>query len=378
MKLGDFYHLNVPGDGACFFHSIVAILEVEKSKNVTDYKFSSGKESLKMRQRVVSWLRNHLDYIVKGMGMSISGEINDTVQNEAHLSSVNGRAPKYTTIAEYLTFMSDESSYAGQIEIYAVSELLKRNIRVYTSKRNHPDEPLKNIGLGYVINTTSQGGQSVGPNINDISLYHNFGKKVGQGLHHFEPLLPKQITDSRPTALPKQGEATTKDEIKRKTASLSKTASAPKKTPKKTPKTASLPKTASAPKKAPKRSKRITTNDRRTPRRAPRVDRRTQRRASRRRAERSPRRTQRRTQRRAPPRGVERSRRIVDRRTMRKPQRVDRRRTQRQSVRRVDRRRTQRHSVRSKRVDRRSKRVDRSPRRSKRVDRQQGRRLRKN
>ena len=36
MKLSDFYHLSVPGDGGCFFHSIVAILEVEEKDERTE------------------------------------------------------------------------------------------------------------------------------------------------------------------------------------------------------------------------------------------------------------------------------------------------------------------------------------------------------
>ena len=31
MKLKDFYHLSVPGDGDCFFHAVTSILHFEKN-----------------------------------------------------------------------------------------------------------------------------------------------------------------------------------------------------------------------------------------------------------------------------------------------------------------------------------------------------------
>ena len=64
MKLSDFHLLNVPGDGGCFFHSIVTILKVEKSGNVDDYNFRFKKNSINLRKRCVSWLRKNLNYKV--------------------------------------------------------------------------------------------------------------------------------------------------------------------------------------------------------------------------------------------------------------------------------------------------------------------------
>ena len=79
MKLKDFYHLSVPGDGDCFFHAIVSILHFEKNpvlkhtndpKKVKNIKFNLGKESMALRRRVVDWLKNNLDYVVKGIGLT--------------------------------------------------------------------------------------------------------------------------------------------------------------------------------------------------------------------------------------------------------------------------------------------------------------------
>ena len=62
MKLKDFYHLSVPGDGDCFFHAIASILHFEKNpvlkhtkdpKKVKNIKFNLEKESKAIRRRVV-------------------------------------------------------------------------------------------------------------------------------------------------------------------------------------------------------------------------------------------------------------------------------------------------------------------------------------
>ena len=52
--------------------------------------------------------------------------------------------------------MNKGGTYAGQIEIYAVCELLQRNLRVFTSKNSKDhNETLNNIGLGYELKDLS-------------------------------------------------------------------------------------------------------------------------------------------------------------------------------------------------------------------------------
>jgi hypothetical protein len=201
MKLKDFYHLSVPGDGDCFFHSIASILHFEKNpvlkhtkdhKKIKNIQFNLGKESMALRRRVVDWLKNNLDYVVKGIGLTIRMEIEEAVQNEVDTAEENDRDPAYTTVDEYLEYMGKGGTYAGQIEIYAVCELLQRNLRVFTSKNpKDQNERLNNIGLGYELKDLSY---STLPSSKDIYLYHNFGKKgVTKGRHHFEPLIPRKI-----------------------------------------------------------------------------------------------------------------------------------------------------------------------------------------
>src|SRR6056300_1373569 len=107
MKLKDFYHLSVPGDGDCFFHSIASILHFEKNpvlkhtndpNKVKNIKFNLGKESMALRRRVVDWLKNNLNYVVKGIGITIRMEIEEAVQNEVATAEENDRDPVYTTV----------------------------------------------------------------------------------------------------------------------------------------------------------------------------------------------------------------------------------------------------------------------------------------
>ena len=182
MKFSKFNHIPVSGDGACFFHSIVGINHLNEhlwpmltSKPIT-YKIESNKwknASLKLRKQCVEWLENNLDYRIRGLGVTIRNEILEEVQDNDNI--------KDKTVKGYLNYMRKNGSYAGQIEIYAISELLNKNIRTYISKNG----ALSNVGLGYEIKPKD-------PQF-DIFLYHNLGD-VGdnKGVHHFEILYPKK------------------------------------------------------------------------------------------------------------------------------------------------------------------------------------------
>ena len=90
-----------------------------------------------MRADTVKWLRNNLDFKTPP-GITIRDEIMDFVRNNnMNINSVN----------KYLQHMEKNKTYAGQIEIYAVSNILNKNIRTFIKKNNK----YKNIGLGYQI-----------------------------------------------------------------------------------------------------------------------------------------------------------------------------------------------------------------------------------
>jgi len=181
MKYSDFYHLPVKPDGACFFNAISGIFHLEskmkkvKGKTIT-YKIDSkvwDKEAMKLRQRCVKWLQNNLNYVVKDIGTNIESEIKEDLK---HNNSITDK-----TLKGYFDYMKTLKGYAGQIEIYAISEIFQRNVRTFIDKNGK----LSNVGLGYEIVPKD--------NMNDIYIYHNLGD-VGnaKGFHHFEILFPKK------------------------------------------------------------------------------------------------------------------------------------------------------------------------------------------
>ena len=186
MKLEEFYHLKSPPDGGCFFHSLATIFEIEKFNTIEKVRKTKGKpfvlmkESNDLRKRVVDWLSKNMDYRIKGIGLRLEDELQEEIDNEIAVAEDNDRDPKYESIEDYLKFMSDNSAYSGQFEIYAISELFGRNIRVFTEKPPKSGN-LHNFGLGYELNN----------NKNDIFLFHNLSKKKDATQHHFEPLILK-------------------------------------------------------------------------------------------------------------------------------------------------------------------------------------------
>ena len=186
MKLEEFYHLKSPPDGGCFFHSLATIFEIEKFNTIEKVRKTKGKpfqlmkESNALRKRVVDWLRKNMDYRIKGIGLRLEDELQESVDNEIAVAEENDRDPNYESIQDYLDFMTGDSAYAGQFEIYAVAELFGRNVRVFT-ERPPKSGNLHNFGLGYELNN----------NKNDIFLFHNLSKQKNAGKHHFEPLILK-------------------------------------------------------------------------------------------------------------------------------------------------------------------------------------------
>ena len=164
MKYEDFIHMSVAGDGSCFFHSLSQILILEGNS------LPRTTLSNKLRKQCVDWLEANLEYRIKGIGLTIKDEIEEEIRTNDKLKSVD----------DYLTYMRKKTSYAGQIEIYAMAHLFNRNIRVYIRNKGK----FSNVGLGYQINHKMD-------LMKDIFIYHNMGTTLSPGLHHFEPLYPK-------------------------------------------------------------------------------------------------------------------------------------------------------------------------------------------
>ena len=132
----DYYHVKVPGDGDCFFHSIVGSLHLDKQrKRIGDkyytYKLEDisykewAKRSLNLRKTCVQWMRKHLNTIAKGGAEDIQTAIQDAIDDS--------EGDNYKDIPEYLRKMMKSGVYGGQPEIYALSEVLQRNIITYVN-----------------------------------------------------------------------------------------------------------------------------------------------------------------------------------------------------------------------------------------------------
>ena len=180
MKYNDFIHMSVPGDGSCFFHSIAQILTLEGDPIPLNQTMKQTKKnritlSNKLRKQCVDWLENNLDYTIAQLGLTIRDEIEEAVR---HCERTDCR--DYKNVNQYLNYMRKNKSYAGQIEIYAMSYSLGRSIRVFIKNK----DKFQSSGLGFMIGSN--------PDImDDIHIYHNIGDTVEENQHHFEPLFPK-------------------------------------------------------------------------------------------------------------------------------------------------------------------------------------------
>ena len=201
--MSKFTKVNVVGDGACYFHAVTGFLEMEKlvKDKKTYYKGEYDTKAKELRKRVVNWLRNNLNFQYEN-GLTIKDDIEDEIRNN----------PDFNSIPDYLQHMSKNSSYAGQIEITATANILKRSIRVYIMKNG----TYSNVGLGYEIGKSTS---------KDISLFHNLKPGKSKG-NHFEILFPKskgevvpksQYTKSKKTKSKKTKSKKTKHKsVKRK------------------------------------------------------------------------------------------------------------------------------------------------------------------
>ena len=190
IKKSEYYHLSVPADGHCFFHAVSGIqhlynnIKELRNKPYTYRLRDKGnatwlRESKKLRINIVQWMKDNLDKVVEGSGESIKTAIQDAIEDNSD---------QYSSIDEYLQKMK-KSQYGGQPEIYAVSEILDRNIITY-------------VAGGKGTYKTYGGGLSVIRDENDmkhtIRLYHNVKKVDDKGGHHFEILFPRNVSNIVP------------------------------------------------------------------------------------------------------------------------------------------------------------------------------------
>ena len=220
IKKSEYYHLSVPADGHCFFHAVSGIqhlynnIKELRNKPYTYRLRDKGnatwlRESKKLRINTVQWMKDNLNKVVEGSVESIKTSIEDAIDDNSE---------EYSSIDEYLRKMK-KSEYGGQPEIYAVSEILDRNIITYVAGSKGTYK-------------TYGGGLSVIRDENDmkstIRLYHNVKKMDDKGGHHFEILFPRNVAKIVPKEIYDEkvipgGEKTKKTEKTEKTEKTKKT-----------------------------------------------------------------------------------------------------------------------------------------------------------
>ena len=132
MDKSDYKHISIRGDGNCLFNSISKFLELDKYLDNDIHVIKPNQ----LRKLTVQWIRKNLSYRTPS-GLTITDDINEYIQNDRNMNSIN----------DYLEYMNMNKSFAGQIELYAISNLLNRSIRTYIEKGGN----YNNIGLGLQV-----------------------------------------------------------------------------------------------------------------------------------------------------------------------------------------------------------------------------------
>ena len=161
--------IKVLGDSNCLFNCIIQYVHLNKNIiNFIDdkytYKLNPCKQYEKLyeelRQTVVDWLENNLDFLLP-TGLTIKDDILDAIQYDDHLSSIQ----------DYFLDMRGYK-FAGQIEIYALSNIIKKNIIVLTEV----DNEYYSLGMGNIYDNNSN---------DNIYLYHNMLEQVNENEYHY-------------------------------------------------------------------------------------------------------------------------------------------------------------------------------------------------
>lgn len=161
--------IKVLGDSNCLFNCIIQYVHLNKNIiNFIDdkytYKLNPCKQyeklSEELRQTVVDWLENNLDFLLP-TGLTIKDDILDAIQYDEHLSSIQ----------DYFIDMRGYK-FAGQIEIYALSNIIKKNIIVLTEV----DDEYYSLGMGNIYDNNSD---------DNIYLYHNMLEQVNENEYHY-------------------------------------------------------------------------------------------------------------------------------------------------------------------------------------------------
>ena len=161
--------IKVLGDSNCLFNCIIQYVHLNKNiinfiDNNYTYKLNPCKQyeklSEELRQTVIDWLENNLDFLLP-TGLTIKDDILDAIEYDENISSIQ----------DYFLDMRGYK-FAGQIEIYALSNIIKKNIIVLTEV----DDEYYSLGMGNIYNNNSN---------DNIYLYHNMLEQVNENEYHY-------------------------------------------------------------------------------------------------------------------------------------------------------------------------------------------------
>ena len=124
----DYTSIEVPGDGSCLFHAVLVSYFAEKKLRLPVYASPSRLHdtSLKLRERAVDYVVRHYDTAL-GEGFE-KGK--DLIMLEYGSSEDESRGPPIQNLSQYGEQMRRPTTFGGNTEIVALSQVLRSNIVV--------------------------------------------------------------------------------------------------------------------------------------------------------------------------------------------------------------------------------------------------------
>jgi len=177
LSKNNMFLVKVMPDGNCLFNTLIQYLHL--NNNIEEYfgnkytfRINKGasyeKQSENLRQATVDWLEENLDYKLPTT-LTIQDDIEDSIMYDEDIEDIE----------DYFIEMR-ACKHAGQIELYALSNMLKKNINVYVKESD--DNIYKSIGMGNIYDKS---------NDENIYLYHNMCEQEYEGGYHYDLLYPK-------------------------------------------------------------------------------------------------------------------------------------------------------------------------------------------
>ncbi len=147
LKKINYKQMETNSNGSCLFNAIIGFLHyIESNCIITIGGVTEQNKSIMLRKKVIAFIKTNLDKVLP----QINSTFKELIENNSSIS-----------VSNYLTKMSNETEWAGEIELFALSILLDSQIIVYKDNiKNHHE---------YELQQTF--GSTNNPNL--ILLYYN-------------------------------------------------------------------------------------------------------------------------------------------------------------------------------------------------------------